>query len=261
MVRASAELGIITFVSMENYAAISEYAPSLVPRLTRASYRDHLDVVRSSLMVEMAFEPDIENEFSALRSANPDLVISVGMPLDRMAASRSLALARTGVDTIHLYGSDNGREVGADNPRFLKDMIREVHLILVDNSVRDRVNLVFSGGIVMAEHMAKSIICGADAVAIDVPLLVALECRLCYQCKEGHPCPVKLEEVNPDWGRQRIVNLMGAWHNQLIEVMGACGIREARRLRGEVGRSLWFEDLERESFGPLFGTRKTTAVG
>jgi len=39
-------------------------------------------------------------------------------------------------------------------------------------------------------------------------------------------------------------------------VMGAMGIREMRRLRGEVGRSMWFEDLERESFGPLFGERK-----
>jgi hypothetical protein len=38
--------------------------------------------------------------------------------------------------------------------------------------------------------------------------------------------------------------------------MGAFGIREARRMRGEVGRSMWFEDLERDSFGPLFGTRK-----
>jgi len=32
---------------------------------------------------------------------------------------------------------------------------------------------------------------------------------------------------------QRIINLMGAWHSQLLEVMGAMGIREARRLRGE----------------------------
>jgi glutamate synthase domain-containing protein 2 len=119
------------------------------------------------------------------------------------------------------------------------------------------VNLVFSGGIAMAEHVAKSLICGADAVAIDIPLLVALECRLCYRCKAGKTCPVKIGEVETDWASQRIINLASAWHNQLLEVMGACGIREARRLRGEVGRSMWFEDLERDSFCPIFGTRKT----
>ena len=41
---------------------------------------------------------------------------------------------------------------------------------------------------------------------------------------------------------------MGAWHSQLIEVLGAMGMREVRRLRGEVGRAMFLEDLEREAF-------------
>jgi hypothetical protein len=47
------------------------------------------------------------------------------------------------------------------------------------------------------------------------------------------------------------VNLMGAWHSQLIEVLGAMGIREVRRLRGEVGRAMFLEDIEKEAFGDL----------
>jgi len=31
-------------------------------------------------------------------------------------------------------------------------------------------------------------------------------------------------------------------------------------LRGEVGRSMWFEDLEKESFGPVFGQRKIAGL-
>ncbi len=56
---------------------------------------------------------------------------------------------------------------------------------------------------------------------------------------------------------RRVINLMGAWHQQLIELLGAMGIREVRRLRGERGRSMFLEDLERETFGRIFGTRKT----
>ena len=113
----------------------------------------------------------------------------------------------------------------------------------------------------MAEHMAKAIICGADGVVVDKPLLVALECSLCYRCREGLSCPVKIEDdIDLEWGSQRIINLIGAWHSQLIEVMGAMGICEARRLRGEVGRSMWFEDLEMESFGPIFGLRKVSGL-
>ncbi len=57
--------------------------------------------------------------------------------------------------------------------------------------------------------------------------------------------------IDPMYAAQRMVNLMGAWHSQLIEVLGAMGIREVRRLRGEVGRAIFMEDIEKEAFGDL----------
>jgi len=48
-----------------------------------------------------------------------------------------------------------------------------------------------------------------------------------------------------------VTNLIGAWHNQLLEVMGAMGIRDVRRLRGETGRAMFYEDLDRSTFGSL----------
>jgi glutamate synthase domain-containing protein 2 len=60
-----------------------------------------------------------------------------------------------------------------------------------------------------------------------------------------------MQSIDTSYAVQRIVNLMGAWHSQLIEVLGAMGIREVRRLRGEVGRAMFQEDLEREAFGDL----------
>ncbi len=107
----------------------------------------------------------------------------------------------------------------------------------------------------MAEHVAKAIICGADAVSIDRPLLIAMECRLCQQCSGQESCPVELSKINPNWGRQRIVNLMAAWHGQLLEVLGAMGIRDVRRLRGEAGRAIFLEEIEKETFGRIFGER------
>ena len=137
----------------------------------------------------------------------------------------------------------------------MRDVLRDVHGTLVRRGIRDVVTLVASGGIAQAEYVAKAIICGADLVAIDIPLLLALECRLCGECQRGDPCPIALEEMDEHYGVQRIVNLMGAWHQQLIEVLGAMGIREVRRLRGETGRAMFFEDLERDTFGRLFGRR------
>jgi glutamate synthase domain-containing protein 2 len=37
--------------------------------------------------------------------------------------------------------------------------------------------------------------------------------------------------------------------------MGAMGLREVRRLRGELGRTMFFEDLEKENMSPVFGNR------
>jgi hypothetical protein len=79
---------------------------------------------------------------------------------------------------------------------------------------------------------------------------------VCSDCGSRVVCPARLETAPEAWVVQRLLNLVGAWHNQLLEVMGAMGMREIRRLRGEVGRAMFFEDLERDSFGPIFGRRK-----
>ena len=185
-------------------------------------------------------------------------------------APRVIELTAGGAEVIHLVFDRHGRErtqaapsprplsgagrrLLAERARHVRDVLRDVHGTLVRQGMRDEVTLVASGGIALAEHVAKAIICGADLVAVDIPLLLALECRLCGECARGEPCPIALEEIDPEYGVQRIVNLIGAWHQQLIEVLGAMGIREVRRLRGETGRCMFFEDLERETFGRLFG--------
>jgi len=260
---AARMLGTMMLVRPEAYTdALLPFTDNLIPCLTVDRINEHLDIIKKSRAVELTYTDDVEDTFADLRAINPDIVILVRIPLDRSAASKAVKLAQADVDTLLFYADEHGNELGTEKPRFLKEMIREVHLKLVENLIRQKINLVFSGGIAMAEHMAKAIICGADGVVVDNPMLIALECRLCYRCRQGLSCPVKLEAgIDPSWGSQRIVNLMGAWHSQLIEVMGAMGMREVRRLRGEVGRSMWFDDLEMENFAPIFGQRKVSGLG
>jgi ferredoxin len=260
--KAAQVLGTLMLIRPRDYTeSLHPYGNSLVPCLTSESYKDHENLILKSRAVELADAPDIEKTISEIREIKPDGFIIIGIPLDATAVSRALELSDLDVDTLHFYADEHGKELNTEQPEFLKEMIRKIHLKLVDHFVRQKINLVFSGGIAMAEHMAKSIICGADGVVVDIPLLIALECRFCHNCRNGLPCPAKIDHpIDPEWGSQRIVNLIGAWHNQLIEVMGAMGIREARRLRGEVGRSMWFEDLEMESFGPIFGKRKIAGI-
>ena len=260
--KAARAVGSMLFLSPEHITEdLLPYAEHLIPSFPGIDQKITSELVENSRAVELIYTPDIEKRIVDVRTLKPDCIVLVGMPLDNRAAERALHLARIEVDCLHFYADDHGNEQASDRPRFLKEMIREIHLILVKKSLRPKLNLLFSGGIAMAEHMAKAIICGADGITVDHALLVAMECRLCYRCRENMSCPVKLDwEFDTDWGCQRIANLVGAWHGQLLEVMGAMGIREARRLRGEVGRSMWFEDLEKEHFGPIFGERKVAGL-
>lgn len=185
-----------------------------------------------------------------LRKVNPRIIICVRMSLGQDTHRRAARLVREGADVLHLAADEWGNDSGV-NPLFIKDRMKEVHLHLVESGLRDQITVLASGGVAMAEHVAKLIICGADAVSIDIPLLVSMECRVCRRCKDGISCPVDLENVDPAWGAARIKNLMAAWHSQLLEIMGAMGMREVRRLRGEMGRAMFFEDLEKETFASM----------
>jgi hypothetical protein len=214
-------------------------------------------VLDKTQLVEIPDNPDVLYRIRKLKSAYPEIVVSVRIALDSNGCKRAIELADfQEVEAIHLAADLNGNEIGVQNPRFIKDMIREIHTSLVEKGIRDEITLIAGGGIALAEHMAKVIICGADLVTINLPLLIALECQLCDHCRPGMLCPAKLERIDFEYGVGRMTNLIAAWHDQLIEVMGAMGMREARRLRGDVGRAMFFEQLEEETFGKLFGTRR-----
>jgi glutamate synthase domain-containing protein 2/Na+-translocating ferredoxin:NAD+ oxidoreductase RNF subunit RnfB len=206
-------------------------------------------------IVELAWSKDIPAVIESITTANPDIIVSVRLPLNEKAAERATALATEGAGIIHLQATYKGKGFGKRSEEFIIELVKQVHFALLAQSLRDQVTVLITGGIALAEHIAKGIACGADGVALDRALLVALGCRLCRDCSDRKSCPAKIDTAPTDWARQRIINLIGSSHSQLIEVMGAMGLREVRRLRGELGRVMFFEDLERDNLGPFFGKR------
>jgi len=242
--------------------APSERFPNLVPLFSSQQEAERWDSLLSQVrMAELTDGPGVLSLVKLLTDAHPALIICVRMEIRAAAADRVSQLAKSGIKVFHLDADLHGCERGVEKPRHLKDTLREIHGRLVRDGVRDEVTLIAGGGIGAAEHMAKAIICGADLVAVDTPLLVALGCRVCRgahtdgnACLSGESCPAEIADTRVSYAAQRMINLMGAWHAQLIEVLGAMGMREVRRLRGEVGRAIFMEDMEREAFGDL--TRK-----
>lgn len=226
-----------------------DFAPHLMPECTMEG-EDLERIPAGSRLVEIPWSEDWKSRVDAVIRRDPSLLISVRVPMAEGMEERSLTLAQEGIAIIHLEGSMSGLFLD-DKTRYIKDGIRSVHRKLVEANIRDTMTLLVSGGISLAEHVAKSMLCGADGVFVDFPALIALECRMCRRCTEGLSCPVEIDQASSGWVAARVVNLLGAWHNQLLELMGAMGIRDARRLRGEVGRAMFFEELDEKTFGPM----------
>jgi hypothetical protein len=182
--------------------------------------------------------------FAALRERLPGVVAGV-----RVAADADVApLAGAGVRVIHLAADYHGRRGGA----FAIELIQRAHRALVEAGVREEVTLLGSGGIVLAEHVAKAIICGLDAVGLDTALAVALQARLAGELTARAELAFA-RRLDERWGVSRLVNLAASWRDQLLELMGAMGLREVRRMRGELGRCMFQAELEREAFGGIDG--------
>ncbi len=154
-------------------------------------------------------------------------------------------------DVVHIMAPLDG---WVDESTHIKDVIWNVHQALVEAGTRNRITLIASGGIHVAEHVPKAIIRGADAVVIDVATVAALGCAVCKACTTGEgECPDGLDDLDLGWGIQRLVNLTVSWRDQLLEMMGAMGMKDVRRLRGEVGRAMEADDMVALAFDGIDG--------
>jgi ferredoxin len=252
---AAQTLGTMALLARASIPAdLLDAAAALVPQFPAARLDLDDPILSKIRALELADHPEVISQMEAVKRRYPQLIVWIRVPADHRSPNRVAALAAAGAEVIHLAATEKARGLGEAGEVHLKDLIRRAHLKLVENQLRDAVTLLASGGIALAEHVAKAIICGVDGIIVDLPLLLALECRLCRNCRsnENNPCPIDLGSLNLKRGAQRLVNLVGAWNNQLLEILGAMGMREVRRLRGEVGRAMFKEDLDKEIFAPLF---------
>jgi len=267
-VAAAKELKSLAVVSAQEGSRLDpELWPYLIPLTGNADNADlqaSASLLKAAGMIQLQDYAGILETAAKVQTINPQAILSVRLPLSPQTAGRVIELAGGGIKVFHMCADLHGHErLDSGLPgRHIKDVLREVHGRLVDERVRDEITLIVSGGIALAEHLAKAIICGADLVAVDTPLLIALGCCVCrdpvhaaYATNdEDSPldrCPVETGIKDPEYAARRMINLIGAWHSQLLEVLGAMGIREVRRLRGEVGRAIFMEDMEKEAFGEL----------
>ena len=255
--RAADHLGSLLFVHPEKVPSevMAQAGSHIVPVYPVGTELDSIEIPLGTRMIEIEAGSSWKDDVKNFNKWFPGVVLALRVKAGKGVEDTVLDMVRSKVAVAHVDYDDQGSEEGQGDTRHAMESLRAIHKAMVSKGVRDKITVIAGGGIAAAEHVPKTIISGADAVVLESALEVALECRNCVTCSLGS-CPVSLMGAAPDWIEGRVTNLVGAWRDQMLEMLGAMGIREVRRLRGEVGRAIYFDDLERDLLAALEGGAK-----
>ncbi|MDO9557402.1 MAG: glutamate synthase-related protein [Coriobacteriia bacterium] len=187
---------------------------------------------------------DLRQLIYALKEASGYKPVGVKIAAVHNVAAIASGIVRAGADYVYLDGFKAG--TGA-TPQVIRDNIGipiEIAIAVVDQRLRDegirnKASIIAAGSIRSSADVAKAIALGADVVAIGSASLMALGCHLCQSCHTG--CcswgittqkPELTRRIDPEWGAERLVNLVHAWSHEVQEILGALGVNAVESLRG-----------------------------
>jgi len=188
---------------------------------------------------------DHKKHLDWIKEVNPRALVSVKVSTPTDVDMVAVGSYYAGAHIIHLDGSYGGTGAAPDIAKKniampIEYAIAKVHKFLVAEGIRDSVTLIVSGGARTAWDVMKAIALGADGVVIGTAEMVALGCVRCACCESGRGCPRGIASTDPelmmqmslDWATQRLINLLAAWREQMVEILVKLGIPSTRELRG-----------------------------
>ncbi len=188
---------------------------------------------------------DLRQLIFALKEATRyEKPVSVKIAAVHHVAAIASGIARAGADIITIDGFRGGTgaapQVTRDNVGIPMELaLAAVDARLRDEGIRNQVSIVVGGGVRSSGDAIKAIALGADAINIGTATLLALGCTLCQRCYTGK-CPWGIttnnaylaKRVNPEIGKERLVNLVKAWGHEMQEIIGGMGLNALESVRG-----------------------------
>ncbi|HEY6671321.1 MAG TPA: glutamate synthase-related protein [Solirubrobacterales bacterium] len=131
---------------------------------------------------------DLAEHIDELKTVNPDLRVSVKVPVVPNIGTIGLGIAKAGADIITLSGFEGG--TGAARQHALRHVglpsdigTRAVHRALMEAGIRNRVEIWADGGYRHAHDIVKLHCMGANRVAFGTLAMVSLGCTICRGCQ------------------------------------------------------------------------------
>jgi glutamate synthase domain-containing protein 2 len=188
---------------------------------------------------------DLRQLIYALKEATRyEKPVSVKIAAVHHVAAIASGIARAGADIITIDGFRAGTGAAPQVTRDNVGIPMELALAAVDSRLRDegirnQVSIVVGGGVRSSGDAIKAIALGADAINLGTATLLALGCTLCQRCYTGK-CPWGIttnnaylaKRVNPEIGKERLVNLIHGWGHEMQEIIGGMGLNSLESVRG-----------------------------
>ncbi|MGI9019566.1 MAG: glutamate synthase-related protein [Solirubrobacterales bacterium] len=131
---------------------------------------------------------DLAELIDELKTVNPDLRVSVKVPVVPNIGTIGLGIAKAGADIITLSGFEGG--TGAARQHALRHVglpsdigTRLVHQALMEAGIRNRVEIWADGGYRHAHDIVKLLCMGANRVGFGTLAMVSLGCTICRGCQ------------------------------------------------------------------------------
>jgi glutamate synthase (NADPH/NADH) large chain len=131
---------------------------------------------------------DLAELIDELKTANPDVRVSVKVPVVPNIGTIGVGIAKAGADIITLSGFEGG--TGAARSHALRHVglpsdigTRAVHRALMEAGIRNRVEIWADGGLRHGLDVVKMHCLGANRVGFGTLAMVSLGCTICRGCQ------------------------------------------------------------------------------
>ena len=215
-----------------------------------------IDLISPSNNHDIYSIEDLAQVIQELKTANPQARISVKVPVVEGIGTIALAVAKAGADIINISGFDGG--TGAARLHAIKYVglpaeigVFHAHEVLVEEGLRDDVEIWVDGGIRRAADVLKMVALGANRVGFGTLPMMGLGCTACRDCHlntchVGISTQITTAEEAADAGikkfrpldpKQGIENLKRLFNGLADELRELCAERGIERLQDIVGNT------------------------
>jgi len=190
---------------------------------------------------------DHKKHIDWIKEINPRALVSAKVSTPTDVDMVAVGSYHAGAHIIHIDGSYGGTGAAPDIAKKniampIEYAIPKVHKFLDAEGVRDGIVMMASGGLRTPYDALKAIALGADGVVIGTAELVAMGCTRCTNCESGRGCPrgiattdrELIQQMSVEWATQRLINMLAAWREQMVDVLRRFGMKSIRELRGRM---------------------------